>query len=249
MDRRDFLKSGSGNTWPRPAILAQRNPNDRIGVAMVGVGTRGIYLLGARAGVPQHRDPRHLRPLRLQHRARPEDGLQQNRRSDHQGVGEGHLLAGHRRRVHRHARLLARPHGHPRRANEEARLRREGLLPHLAGSQGHPQGGPRQQGDAPTRPSPEQRPHLHQGARDLPDPASSARSTLARTYIDRTNAWPEWQFYTGYDNQELPADATAETDRLGTLPGAMPPSRPSSTPSVSSAGAAGGNTAPASPAT
>ena len=28
-----------------PAILAQRGPNDRIGVASIGVGTRGIYLL------------------------------------------------------------------------------------------------------------------------------------------------------------------------------------------------------------
>ena len=40
MDRRDFLKSGSG-TLAAPAILAQRNPNDRIGVGGIGVGVGG----------------------------------------------------------------------------------------------------------------------------------------------------------------------------------------------------------------
>ena len=47
MERRSFVKAAAGATSlaGAPAILAQQNPNDRIGVAMVGVGTRGIYLL------------------------------------------------------------------------------------------------------------------------------------------------------------------------------------------------------------
>src|SRR5574341_657349 len=42
--RRNLLSSSAALT-AAPAILAQRSPNDQIGVAMVGVGTRGIYLL------------------------------------------------------------------------------------------------------------------------------------------------------------------------------------------------------------
>jgi predicted dehydrogenase len=33
---------------------------------------------------------------------------------------------------------------------------------------------------------------------------------LVRTYIDRTNSFPEWQFYTDYGIQQRPADATEE---------------------------------------
>lgn len=33
---------------------------------------------------------------------------------------------------------------------------------------------------------------------------------LVRGYIDRTNAHPEWKFYTDYDIQEMPKDATPE---------------------------------------
>jgi len=37
------------------------------------------------------------------------------------------------------------------------------------------------------------------------------KTVLARTYIDRTNPWPEWQFYTAYDITRRPADASRET--------------------------------------
>jgi len=43
MDRRDFLK-GAAALAAAPAMLAQKGPNDTIGVAMIGVGTRGYYL-------------------------------------------------------------------------------------------------------------------------------------------------------------------------------------------------------------
>lgn len=46
--RRTFLSGLAA----APAILAQRGANDRIGVAMVGVGTRGHYLLGEVQKVP-----------------------------------------------------------------------------------------------------------------------------------------------------------------------------------------------------
>ena len=41
--RREFL----GSTMAAPAVLAQRSPNDRVGVAVIGVGTRGTGLMRA----------------------------------------------------------------------------------------------------------------------------------------------------------------------------------------------------------
>jgi predicted dehydrogenase len=43
MDRRDFLK-GAAALAAAPAMLAQKGPNDTIGLAVIGVGTRGYYL-------------------------------------------------------------------------------------------------------------------------------------------------------------------------------------------------------------
>ena len=43
MDRRDFLKSAAALA-AAPAVLAQKKPNETIGVAVIGVGTRGYYL-------------------------------------------------------------------------------------------------------------------------------------------------------------------------------------------------------------
>jgi hypothetical protein len=47
MDRRNFLKAGSGAIAASPALMAQQSgsANDRLGIAVIGVGTRGIYLL------------------------------------------------------------------------------------------------------------------------------------------------------------------------------------------------------------
>ncbi len=45
MQRRDFLKSAGAGAVTAPALVAQRGSGDRIGIAVVGVGTRGIYLL------------------------------------------------------------------------------------------------------------------------------------------------------------------------------------------------------------
>jgi len=43
MDRRDFLKSAAALA-AAPAVLAQKKPNETVGVAVIGVGTRGYYL-------------------------------------------------------------------------------------------------------------------------------------------------------------------------------------------------------------
>jgi predicted dehydrogenase len=48
-------------------------------------------------------------------------------------------------------------------------------------------------------------------AREICRSGQLGKMPLVRTYIDRTSAWPEWQFYTRYDNQVLPADANEKT--------------------------------------
>jgi predicted dehydrogenase len=48
-------------------------------------------------------------------------------------------------------------------------------------------------------------------AREIFQSGKLGKTCMARAYIDRTNPWPEWQFYTRYDNQVVPADATAQS--------------------------------------
>jgi predicted dehydrogenase len=53
-------------------------------------------------------------------------------------------------------------------------------------------------------------PAMHK-AREIFRSGALGKVPLVRTYIDRTNAFPEWQFYTDYGIQECPADASEET--------------------------------------
>jgi predicted dehydrogenase len=48
-------------------------------------------------------------------------------------------------------------------------------------------------------------------AREIFQSGKLGKVTLCRTYIDRTNPWPEWQFYTAYDIQKTPPDANDTT--------------------------------------
>ena len=52
MQRREFLKSAGAGMAAASAMLAQRGSNDKIGIASIGVGTRGIYLLQEFQRVP-----------------------------------------------------------------------------------------------------------------------------------------------------------------------------------------------------
>jgi predicted dehydrogenase len=47
-------------------------------------------------------------------------------------------------------------------------------------------------------------------AREIFRSGALGKLPLVRSYIDRTNAHPEWKFYTDYGIQELPADATEQ---------------------------------------
>ena len=52
-------------------------------------------------------------------------------------------------------------------------------------------------------------PTMHK-AREIFRSGALGKVPLVRSYIDRTNAHPEWQFYTDYAIQQRPADATEE---------------------------------------
>ena len=52
-------------------------------------------------------------------------------------------------------------------------------------------------------------PTMHK-AREIFRSGALGKIPLVRSYIDRTNAFPEWQFYTDYAIQQRPADATEE---------------------------------------
>ena len=85
-------------------------------------------------------------------------------------------------------------------------------------------------------------------AREIFQSGKLGKVCLARTYIDRTNPWPEWQFYTAYDITKVP-DGANRNPSTGSASRRTPPLRPTSMSSAFSAGAAGGSTARASPAT
>jgi predicted dehydrogenase len=48
-------------------------------------------------------------------------------------------------------------------------------------------------------------------AREIFKSGRLGKTPLIRTYIDRTNPWPEWQFYTAYNINQPPADATPQS--------------------------------------
>jgi predicted dehydrogenase len=52
MPRRDFLKTTSTALAAAPAVLSAKGPNDKLGVAVIGVGTRGFYLMQQFQRVP-----------------------------------------------------------------------------------------------------------------------------------------------------------------------------------------------------
>jgi predicted dehydrogenase len=208
MDRRDFLKSGSG-TLAAPAILAQRNPNDRIGVAMIGVGTRGIYLLERVQECP-NTEIRLICDLYDSNIARAQK-MAFNKQAVITKAWEKAIASKDIDAVviatpdFWHAPMAIRAAQMKKhiyvekglcRTLQEAKDIRKAVRENKVTLQlGH------HQNSDPT----------YIKAREIYQTGRLGKTVLARTYIDRTSPWPEWQFYTRYDNQVVPADATAGT--------------------------------------
>ena len=208
MDRRDFLKSGSG-TLAAPAILAQRNPNDRIGVAMIGVGTRGIYLLERVQECPNTEirlicdlyDSNIARAQKMAFNKQVAITKEWEKAIASKDIDAVVIAAPdfwHAPMAIRAAQMKKHVYvekGFCRTLQEAKDIRKAVRENKVTLQLGH------HQNSDPT----------YIKAREIFQTGRLGKTVLARTYIDRTSPFPEWQFYTRYDNQVVPADATTET--------------------------------------
>lgn len=210
--RRSFLKTSlktGAALAAAPAVLAHRGVNDRIGIACVGVGTRGIYLLEEFQRVPKT-DVRVICDLYQGNvqRARRACANSQVRvvKEWEKAVADPEV----------DAVIIATPdfwHAPMTIAAaqakkdvyvekgwctrlDDAKKMRQAIRDNKAVLQlGH------NYNSLPT----------YHKARQIFESGELGKVPLVRTFIDRTNPHPEWQFYTAYDINVMPKDASPET--------------------------------------
>ncbi len=210
MDRRSFLKAGSGAMAVAPAAFAQGgSPNEKIGIASIGVGTRGIYLLEQVQECPntEIRVICDLYDANLQRARKTSFNKKAELTKDwEKAIASKDIDAvviatpdfWHAPMAIRAAQLKKHVYvekGLCRTLEEAKGIRKAVRENNVTLQLGH------HQNSDPT----------YVKAREIYQSGRLGKTCLARTYIDRTNPWPEWQFYTRYDNQVLPPDATAQS--------------------------------------
>jgi predicted dehydrogenase len=203
--RRDFIAGLAAS----PALLAQKNPNDKIGVAVVGVGTRGYYLLTEFQKVP-NTEIRVICDLydgnirRAQQATTYKDVrvVKEWEKAVEASEVDAVVIATpdfwHAPMVIRAAQAkkdIYVEKGWCRTLDEAKKMRKAIKENGVAMQLGH------NYNSLPT---------FHK-AREIFQSGALGKTPLIRLYIDRTSAHPEWQFYTAYDQQEPPADASPET--------------------------------------
>ena len=213
MDKATFsrrnLLSSAASLAAAPALLAQRGANDRIGVAMIGVGTRGIYLL-ERAQEAPNTEIRVICDLYDSNLKRAADRAF-NKKAVLMKEWEKAVASPDIDAVFIatpdfwHAPMAIRAAQNKKHVYVEKALCRtlaeaKGIRQAVRDNKVVLQLGHHQNSD----------PYFIR-ARELYKTGQLGKVTLARTYIDRTNPWPEWQFYTDYGNQQLPKDASPDT--------------------------------------
>jgi predicted dehydrogenase len=192
-----------------PALLPQSNLNDRIGVAMIGVGTRGIYLL-ERAQEAPNAEIRVICDLYEGNLKRAANAAR-NKKAQTLKEWERAIASPDVDVVFIatpdfwHAPMAIRAAEAKKHVYVEKALCRtlpeaKAIRKAVRDNQVVLQLGHHQNSD----------PYFIK-AREIVRSGQLGKVTLARTYIDRTSAWPEWQFYTAYNIQETPKDATPET--------------------------------------
>jgi predicted dehydrogenase len=214
--RRRFLKNlaaaGAGFTVAlqgAPALRAQRNPGDKIGVACIGVGTQGHYLLQAAQAVP-NTEIRIICDLYKGNVTRAQKLCQNPKvRIVHEWekvVQDSDI----------DAVIIATPDfwhapmtiaaaeskkdiyvekGWCTRLEDAKKMRKTVKDNKVVMQLGH------HYNSLPT---------FHK-AREIFQSGALGRLPLVRTYIDRAEATPEWKFYTDYDIHEMPKDAGPDT--------------------------------------
>jgi predicted dehydrogenase len=209
LSRRTLLSSAAGALAGAPAILAQRNPNDKMGIAMVGVGTRGIYLL-ERAQECPNTEIRVIADLydgNLQRAGKTAFNKKaQLTKEWEKAVSSPDVDAVFIATPDFwHAPMAIRAAQNKKHVYVEKALCRtleeaKGIRKAVRDNKVVLQLGHHQNSD----------PYFIK-AREIFQSGKLGKVALCRTYIDRTSAWPEWQFYTRYENQVTPPDANLRT--------------------------------------
>lgn len=213
-NRREFLKSISaapaGLAASAPAMLAQgRKPGETLGVAVIGAGTRGIYLLEEVQKCPNVEvrwiadlyDANMKRAVAACKNAKVQTTKEWEKAATAKDV-DAVIIA---TPDFWHARMTVGAAEAGKdvyvekglcRTLEEAKAIRKAIKDRrLVLQLGH------HQNSDPT----------YIKAREIYESGKLGKVTLARTYIDRTSQFPEWQFYTAYNINQTPADANEKT--------------------------------------
>ncbi len=211
MQRRQFLKdiaAGAAAITSAPAVLARKGPNDTIGVACVGVGTRGHQLLQEAQACPNT----EIRVICDLYKGNIERAKRLAKNPNVRVVPEWEKAVADK---DVDVVLIATPDfwhapmtvaaaqnkkdiyvekGWCRTLAEAKAMRKAVKDNNVVLQLGH------HYNSLPT---------FHK-AREIYQSGQLGKVPLIRTYIDRTNPYPEWQFYGMYDINKLPADATEE---------------------------------------
>jgi predicted dehydrogenase len=209
MERRQFLKGVTGALTGAPAVLAQRKPNDQIGVASVGVGTRGFSLMREAQVIPNAQirvicdlyegNIKRAKEFCSNPKARV---IREWEKAIEDPEVDAVLIA---TPDFWHAPMTIRAaeakkdiyveKGWCRTLDEAKRMRKAVKDNNVVMQLGH------NYNSLPT---------FHR-ARQICQSGELGKVPLVRIYIDRTGPYPEWQFFTNYDINEMPKDAGPET--------------------------------------
>ncbi len=208
--RRTFLRSlTSAGAIGAPALLGQSNPSDKIGVAAVGVGTRGHFLMTEAQKQPGA-EIRVICDLYEGNLKRSKERCTNPNvritKDWEKAVADPDIDAviiatpdfWHAPMTIRAAQ--AKKHIYVEkgwcRTLDEAKAMRKAIKDNGVVMQlGHHYNS---------------EPTFHK-AREIYRSGQLGKVSIVRTYIDRTRVWPEWQFFTDYDIVEMPKDAGPST--------------------------------------
>jgi predicted dehydrogenase len=208
LHRRDFLKSAAA-TAAAPAIHAQTKANDRLGIACVGVGTRGHELLRQVQELP-NTEVRIISDLYTANVARAQKLCKNEKvrvvREWEKAVTDPDI----------DAVIIATPDfWHAPMTIRAAEAKKDvyvekGLCKNLAEAK-------KIRAAVRDNKIVLQLGHHYNSlpafikAREIYQSGQLGKVPLIRTYIDRTSEYPEWQFFGNYDKNEMPKDAGPET--------------------------------------
>ncbi len=210
--RRSFLRNATaaGATLASaPAFLAQQRPNEKVGVAMIGVGTRGFYLMKEFQKIPDV-EIRVICDLYDGNLKRAREACTNDRvrttkewekvvnDPDVQAVVIATPDFWHGPMTIRAAELKKDVYvekGWCLNLPEAKRMRQAIKDNKIVMQLGH---------------NYNSMPQFHK-AREIYRSGQLGKVTVIRMYIDRTRQWPEWQFFQDYDIVEMPKDASEQT--------------------------------------